>query len=74
MPKMRKKLGREGQQRVSEKISKLVREGTPDGRGQAGAIAHSMERSGRLGPRGAYRPAGRSKRYNPRVRQRRSHK
>lgn len=40
---------------VSKKISHLIHEGTPDGHGQAGAMALSMQRAGRLTKEGGYR-------------------
>ena len=58
----RRKFGKAGQRRVSEKISVLRHEGVPDGHGQAGAMAASMERSGRLGRHGKYRRVGRKRR------------
>lgn len=49
---------RQKQTKVSKKIGKLVREGIPDGHGQAGAMAMSMERAGRLTKSGGYRRVG----------------
>jgi len=50
-----------GQQRVGEKIGHLVSSGevpnTKAGRKQAADMAYGMERSGRLGAGGTYRPA-----------------
>jgi hypothetical protein len=58
----RRKVGRGGpQRRVSAKIRTLIHEGVPDGRGQAGAMAHSMERAKRLGEGGKYHRVGRGR-------------
>lgn len=51
----RRKVGREAQQRVSEKIAYLRREGKPAK--EAAGEAYGMERSGRLGRHGSYRRA-----------------
>lgn len=50
---------REANLRRSEKIEKLQREGVPDGKGQAAAMAYSMERAGRLRRHGRYVRKGR---------------
>ena len=60
--KRREKLSSPAQKRVSAKISHLVKSGevsnTEAGRKKAIAMAHSMERAGRLGSRGGYRRKG----------------
>jgi hypothetical protein len=56
----RPRVGKPGQQRVSEKIAHLVESGevpnTATGRKQAAGIAYGMERSKRLGRHGVYHP------------------
>jgi len=62
LKKHREKLSGEAQSRVSAKISHLVKSGevpnTAEGRKKAAAMAHSMERAGRLGARGGYKRKG----------------
>ena len=59
--KVKAHLSKGAQQRVSEKIAHLVESGevpnTAQGRKQAAAVAHSMERAGRLRRDGVYIPA-----------------
>ncbi len=53
MPKDRGKASKEGQKRVSAKISHLREEGVPEKKAVATAL--NMERAGRLGPKGGYK-------------------
>lgn len=52
------KMSKGAQQRISEKISALIKSGeypnTPKGRARASATAYSMERAGRLRRHGKY--------------------
>lgn len=44
MPRPKKVKGESGQKRVSKLIRHYIKEGYPDGKGRAGAIAHSIAR------------------------------
>lgn len=64
--KKRSKKGHGAQQRISEKIALLRREGKTGE--QAAGEAFGMERAGRLGRHGVYRHVGRRKRRRSRPR------
>lgn len=57
----RKKVSTTGQKRVSQKVSRLAHQEPAMPPKQRIAIALNMERAGRLGPKGGYKPKRKSR-------------